>query len=150
MSKKVVSKSRKTTRRKKTEPGDVIRIQDTGPGAAIAAGRNATASVITNESIPSINTWVTQINKQIEALMGISQAEKEDLKQQIAKIGEEAQKGRNAELGRLEKLINTLSVMAPDIFDTIITTLASPLAGIGLIIKKIGDKAKLEKDSFQA
>jgi hypothetical protein len=55
-------------------------------------------------------------------------------------------KGDQAEPSRLEKLINTLSVMAPDIFEVAVATLANPLAGIGLAVKKIGDKAKLEAE----
>jgi hypothetical protein len=93
---------------------------------------------------------MTEINKNIDSLPNVSQAEKEDLKQQVEKIGDEVQKGSKAEAGRLEKLINTLNVMAPDIFDVVIATIANPLAGIGLVIKKIGDKAKLERDGSKA
>ncbi len=146
MAKKVISKKRKVARKNKPINGDVIRIQNVGVGAAVAAGRGAKASIINNESLSSIVEWMTQINKKIDSLPNVSQAEKEDLKQQVEKIGGEAQKGSKAEVGRLEKLINTLSVIAPDIFDVVIATLANPLAGIGLVIKKIGDKAKLETD----
>jgi len=151
MAKKVVSKKSKVARKKKPESGgDVIRIQNVGAGAAVAAGRGAKASVISNESLSAIVEWMTQINKEVDSLPDISQAEKEDLKQQVEKIGDEAQKGSKAEVGRLEKLINTLNVMAPDIFDVVIATLANPLVGIGLVIKKIGDKAKLERDVSKA
>ena len=150
MAKKVVSKKSKVIRKKKPEVGDVIRIQNVGAGSAVAAGRGAKASVISNESLSSIVEWMTQINKKIDSLPKISQAEKQDIKQQVEKIGDEVQKGSKAEVGRLEKLINTLSVMAPDIFDVVIATLANPLAGIGVAIKKIGDKAKLEKDRTKA
>ena len=146
MAKKVISKKSKVIRKKKVESsGDVIRIHNVGAGAAVAAGRGAKASVISNESLLSIVEWMAQINKKVDSLPDISQVEKEDIKQQVEKIGDEAQKGSKAEVGRLEKLINTLNVMAPDIFDVVIATLASPLAGIGLVIKKIGDKAKLER-----
>lgn len=147
MTKKVVSKKTKVVRKKKPViAGDVIKIQNVGTGASIAAGRGAKASVINNESLSSITKWMTQITKKINSLPDISQAEKEDIKQQVEKIRNEARKGTKAEVGRLEKLINTLSVIAPDIFDVVVATLANPLAGIGLVIKKIGDKAKLEKD----
>lgn len=150
MVKKVVSKKSPVTKKKTPEVGDVIRIQNVGAGAAVAAGRSAKASVTNNESLSSIIGWMTQINKNIDSLPNVSQAEKEDLKQQVEKIGDEVQKGSKAEVGRLEKLINTLNVMAPDIFDVVIVTIANPLAGIGLVIKKIGDKAKLERDSSKA
>jgi len=153
MTKKVVSKRNTVASKKKLEgkgSGDVISIQNVGHNAAVAAGRGAKASVISNESLSSIVGWMTQINKKVDSLPDISQAEKEDIKQQVGKIGNEAQKGSKAEIGRLEKLINTLNVMVPDIFDVVIATLANPLAGIGLVIKKIGDKAKLERDGSKA
>ncbi len=151
MTKKVISKKNTLTSKKKLEgSGDVISIQNVGTNAAVAAGRGAKASVISNESLSSIVEWMAQINKKVNSLPNISQAEKEDIKQQVEKIRNEVQKGSKAEVGRLEKLINTLNVMVPDIFDVVIATLASPLAGIGLVIKKIGNKAKLERDSFKA
>ena len=60
------------------------------------------------------------------------------------KISAEAAKGARADPGRLERLINTLAAMAPDIFDVAVTTLTNPFAGIGLVLKKIGERAKLE------
>jgi len=150
MAKKAITKKSKVTRKKKPEIGDVIRIQNVGAGSAVAAGRGAKASVINNESLSAIVEWMAQLNKKVDSLPDISRAEKEDIKQQVEKIGDEAQKGSKVEVGRLEKLINTISVMAPDIFDVVIASLASPLAGIGLVIKKIGDKAKLERDSSKA
>lgn len=150
MSKKTNAKKRNVARKIITETRDIISIQSVGNGSAVAAGRGAKASVVSNESLSSIVEWTSQINKKVDLLSNVSQAEKEDLKQQVEKIGDEVQKGTKAEVGRLEKLINTLSVMAPDIFDVVIATLANPLAGMGLIIKKIGDKAKLEKASIKA
>lgn len=146
MAKKVITKKSKVTRKTKPEIGDVIRIQNV-TGSAVAAGRGAKASVIKNESLSSIVEWMAQINRKIDSLPNVSQIEKEDIKQQVEKIGAEVQKGSKVEVGRLEKLINTLGVMANDIFDVVITTVANPLAGIGLVIKKIGDKAKIEKGS---
>ena len=147
---KTIRRKAKSSKSGKYEGGDVITIQNVGAGAAVAAGRSAKASVIKNEiSLPFVD-WVVQTNKKIDLLSNVSQLEKEDLKQQIEKIGNEAQKGSKVEIVRLEKLINTLAIMAPDIFDVVVATLASPLAGIGLVIKKIGDKAKLERDKSKA
>lgn len=129
----------------KSEVGDIIKIQNVGAGAAVAAGRGATASITSNESVTAIVEWVHKTNKEIDSLPDISQAEKEDLKQQIEKIGDETKKDLKADVNRLEKLINTIAVMSPDIFDIVIATLANPLAGIGLVIQKVGNKANLER-----
>ena len=83
----------------------------------------------------------------IESQPGYSKDEKRDLQDQVEKIQDEAAKGKQADPSRLEKLVNTLAVMAPDIFEVAVATLANPLAGIGLVMKKIGDKAKVEAQS---
>lgn len=148
MTKKGVSKkSAVTSKNEEKNGGDIITIQGVGSNAAVAAGRAAKASVTNTESVSSAVIWKAQIYQVIDSSPDISQAEKEDLKQQIEKINYEIQKGSKAETGRLEKLINTVGIMAPDIFEVIVATLANPLTGIGLVIKKIGDKAKLEKTS---
>lgn len=136
-----------TSKKEEKNGGDVITVQGIGSSAAVAAGRGAKASVTNTELVSSAVAWKAQINQVIDSSPDISRAEKEDLKQQVEKISDEIQKGSKAETGRLEKLINTLGIMAPDIFEVIVATLANPLTGIGLVIKKIGDKAKLEKTS---
>jgi hypothetical protein len=94
--------------------------------------------------------WRKEMETRIQASPGLSPDEKTDLKDQVGKIEGEAAKGSQADTGRLEKLVNTLAVMAPDIFDVVVATLANPLAGVGLVLKKIGDKARLERERGSA
>ena len=136
--------TKKPVRRIKKPTGDTITISGVGTGAAVAAGRNASASVIHKSTSGVSEKWTEEINNKIDVL-SLSQNEKGDLKRQIEEIKKEIQKGSQAEKSRLEKLINTLSIMSTDIFEVVIATLQNPLAGIGLVIKKIGDKIKLEK-----
>ncbi len=114
------------------------------------AGRDIAGRDIRHESSqPDLQAvlaeWRSQVHSKIDAQPQLSDDEKGDLKTQVDKIQNEAAKGKQADPGRLEKLINTLSVMAPDIFEVAVATLANPLAGIGLVVKKIGDKAKLSQ-----
>ena len=74
-----------------------------------------------------------------------SATEKQDLKDQIGKIQAESERGTALDTGRLEKLINTLAVIGPDVFQVVTATLAKPLAGIGVALSKIGDRARLER-----
>lgn len=134
----------KQVKRIKMPTGDTITIRGVGAGAAVAAGRNASASVTSSSTNDVFEKWTAEINKKIDAL-NVSQNEKGDLKRQIEEIEKEIRKGPQTEKSRLEKLINTLSVMSTDIFEVVVATLQNPLAGIGLVIKKIGEKIKLEK-----
>jgi len=97
--------------------------------------------------------WRKEMEKKIES-QPVSEDDKKDLKETVAKIETEAkkieeqtQKGEEPDPSRLEKFINTLAVMGPDIFEVATTTLVNPLGGVGLVLKKIGDKAKLEKQA---
>ena len=129
--------------------GDRITVGDVSGGSAVAAGRGASASVstYTGSLLPDLKKWRTDMEAKIDAQPALSPAEKTDAKEQVAKIEAEASQAEKADPSRLEKLINTLAVMAPDIFEVAIATLANPLGGIGLVIKKIGDKAKLEREA---
>ncbi len=93
------------------------------------------------------NDWRKDMEKKIEALPTLSPDEKTDAKETVSKIEKEAAKGEQADPSRIEKLVNTLAMMGSDIFEVATTTLVNPLGGIGLVLKKIGDKAKLEKQT---
>ena len=122
--------------------GDSFNVEQIGENANVALGRGASAQ---SNSVALFADWRAQIEKQIESAPTLSPAEKQDAKETIAKIETEGAKGKRADPGRIERLLNTLSAMAPDIFEVATTTLTNPLAGIGLTLKKIGDKAKLEQ-----
>ena len=123
-------------------------------GTGIALGRGARAAVTQTSGSPDLAAllaqWQTQMEAKIDAQPSISADDKKDLKEQVGKIQTEAAKGDQADPSRLEKLINTLAVMGQDIFDVAVTTLVNPLGGIGLVLKKVGDKAKLERSKQSA
>ena len=87
--------------------------------------------------------WRDQMGDWIDEQPSYSATEKQDLKDQIGKIQAESERGTALNTGRLEKLINTLAVIGPDVFQVVTATLANPLAGIGVALKKIGDRARL-------
>ena len=135
---------KKTAKRIPKAGGDVITVDNRGDNSAIAAGRGARAAVTQSSSIPEMETWRKDMEKRIEAAKGLLPADKADLKENVAKIAEEVSKGKKANPGRLERLLNSVSGMAPDIFEVALATLANPLAGLGLVAKKIGDRAKVQ------
>ena len=54
------------------------------------------------------------------------------------------QKNEKVEESFLSRRFRNIARMAPDVLDVIVTTLAHPLAGLGLALKKIAEKAKEE------
>jgi hypothetical protein len=152
MAKKTTTPRKRTTT-SHSSSGDNITIKDISGGAAVAAGRGASATAQTttsSEVVTTFNEWRVQIEQKIDAQPNLTTDDKQDLKQQVGKIKAEAIKGKQADPGRLEKLLNTLAVMSQDIFDVAVTTLANPLLGIGLAVKKINEKAMIERQSKTA
>jgi hypothetical protein len=129
------------------QAGDVISVNNRGNNSAIAAGRGAKAAVSQAETASELKNWREEMEKWIDAQKDLLPADKTDLKDSVAKVADEVSKGKQADPGRLERLLNMILSIAPDIFDVAITTLANPLAGLGLVAKKIGEKAKLERQT---
>jgi|SRR5215208_269660 len=138
--------SRKKTRKVVPQrEGDVITINNRGNKNAIAAGRGAKAVVSQDAMVADIDVWRKGMGKHIDALNDLLPADKADLKENVAKVAEEVSKRKKADRSRLERLLNMIGGMAPEILDVALATLSNPLAGLGLVAKKIGEKAKLEK-----
>lgn len=89
--------------------------------------------------------WRDRMGDWIDERASYSSSEKQDLKDQIGKIQAECERGTALDASRVEKLLNTLAVVGPDVFEVAMATLANPLAGIGVALRKIGDRARLER-----
>ena len=89
--------------------------------------------------------WRDQMGDWIDERLSYSPGEKQGLKDQIGKIQAECERGTALDTSRLEKLLNTLAVIGPDVFEVATATLTNPLVGIGVVLKKIGDRARLER-----
>lgn len=63
-----------------------------------------------------------------------------------AKVVAEAQKGQAADPGKIEGFLHKMSNMAPDILEVTATTLQNPFRGVGLVLQKINDRIKLERE----
>jgi hypothetical protein len=117
-----------------------------GDDTAVDAARSGLDS---GQLAELLTAWREKIEARIEAQVGLLEEDKQDLKETVAKIEAEAAKAEQAQPGRLERLINSLAAMGPDIFEVAVATLANPLSGIGLALKKISDKAATVKRAGQ-
>jgi hypothetical protein len=62
------------------------------------------------------------------------------------KIVIEAQKGEAADPKKVESFLDKISNRAPDILEVTATTLQNPFKGVGLVLEKINDRIKLERE----
>jgi hypothetical protein len=127
--------------------GDVISISGVGAGSNIAAGRGASVDITTTsgdqDKYQELAEWRKSIEKTIHESMKLDEDEKEAVLQQVEKVEKELTKA-DIDTDKIEKAFNILRAMSTDIFEVAIATIVNPIAGIGLVMKKVGDKVKFE------
>jgi len=121
-----------------------------GPGTAIGAGARVEAQNIAGRDV-SIGTDATtvaeafsRIYEAIEARSFSDEGTAEGIKDAVAVIQSENDKGDEGNETSLRFSFKMLAQMAPDIFDVIVSTLTNPILGISTAVRKIAQKAKDE------
>jgi len=110
------------------------------------AGGNITVQKTTGLSAAEISKLFEQLYSAIEARPGTPPADKADLKADVQEIHEAVKKAREEQKpldeSSLARHFRSIARMAPDILDVVVATLGNPLAGMGVAVKKIAEKAK--------
>jgi hypothetical protein len=70
--------------------------------------------------------------------------DKADVQAELEEVEAELQKGEEANEGFIRRRLRHVQRMAPDIYDVVIATFANPIAGLGLVAKKIAEKMKTD------
>ncbi len=81
------------------------------------------------------------IYARIQRLEGLSETDRQDLTASAKEIQTEVAKGPKADEPTVQRRLREVGRMAPDILEVILSTLANPLLGLGLVAKKIAEKA---------
>jgi hypothetical protein len=118
-------------------------------GTINLAGGNITTHHITSGlSAADIKQLFDQVYTQIDAHPAASATDREDIKAEVQEIQETvtqaAQKNEKVDEGFLAKRFRNIARVAPDLLDNIVGTLGKPLAGLGVALKAIAQKAKDE------
>lgn len=116
----------------------------------IAGGNVITHQTTTGLSATEIKQLFSQLYTVIEANKKVSPTKKEDLKVEMQEIQSivtlAAQKNERVDESFLSRRFRNIARMAPDVLDVIVATLANPLAGLGVAVKKIAEKAREDAD----
>ena len=122
-------------------------------GTVNIAGRDIktySTQTTTGLSAGEIRQLFDQLYAQIEARPETPVFAKEDLKADVKEIQtavtEAAQKNEKVDEGFLSRRFRNIARMAPDLLDVVVATLTNPLAGLGVAVKKIAEKAKAETE----
>jgi hypothetical protein len=120
--------------------GNVI----SGDNVVISGGKyvGGDDNSVTGWSAQDVENFFAKLSQKIDAKPELAPADKADLKAEVQDLQAEVAKGEEANESFLERRLRNIKRMAPDILDTIATTLASPQAGLAMVIRKVMIKAK--------
>ena len=109
------------------------------PGGDYVAGAKTTIGDVSNAAVAE---FFATLYRQIDSQPGLSAADKEDAKAELAEL-EAAAKAEPDALADsfLKRRLRNLERTAPDIIDVILATLANPGVGLGVVGAKIKAKA---------
>jgi hypothetical protein len=113
---------------------------DSVSGGITIVGRDDNS--VTGWSAKDVESFFTRVTQKIDAKPELAPTDKEDLKAEVQDLQTEVAKGEEANESFLERRLRNIKRMAPDILDTIATTLADPKVGLAMVIRKVMIKAK--------
>ncbi len=114
----------------------------------VAGGDITNRQVTTGISAAELDRLFAEVYSAIEARPASSPAQQDGLKTEVhaiqAAVTDASNKNQHLDEGFLARHFRNIALMAPDILDVVVATLANPLAGLGVAARKIAAKAKAE------
>jgi len=114
----------------------------------LAGGNITTNQTTIGLSAADIKRLFDHLYTAIESNKKVSPTKQEDLKSEVAEIQftvtEAIQKKQKVDESFISRRFRNIASMAPDVLDVVVATLGNPLAGLGVAVKKIAEKAKEE------
>lgn len=135
-------KKRESSKRTSVRVGNISSVSG---NVNIAGGNVTTHQTTTGLSAAEIKGLFDQVYAKIDARPDTPLTDKEDLKAEVkeiqATVTEAIKENKKVEESFLTRRFRNIARMAPDILEVIVATLANPLAGLGIAVKKIAEKA---------
>ena len=137
------SKKPKRGGKPRTVRGDQQTIGNISDNAIVVQGRNATVTVYQGIQGTELAPLFDKIYQTIAALPDVSSGKKQELEDTARRIETEvAENGAQANQTDLQRWMENIQKMAPDIVDVILASLGGPLSAATAILKKIAERAK--------
>jgi hypothetical protein len=125
--------------------GDKTTVGNISESKGIAVGREASATVTETHGLSdeALAKLFDTIYQQVESNPALSTQEKDDVKADVDDLKAEADKDpADVDESFLARRLRNIERMAPDIIDTIATTIVNPVAGVVSVWQKIANKAQ--------
>ena len=123
--------------------GDTITIGDISGSTGIGVGKNVNVKVTHGISAEELAKAFAPILEAVQAKA--ETPEKVMAQTAVQGLEAEASKGEEAQEGNVQKWIDILGNMAPDIWEVAVDTFTNPVKGLSTVFKKVAEKAKAEK-----
>jgi len=91
-------------------------------------------------NIDDVSKLFNSLYEAIDQHSMLSKTDKSDLKVEIQEIRQELTKKNQADEGFVMRRLRNIGRMAPDILQVTLATITNPIAGFGVIAKKIAEK----------
>jgi hypothetical protein len=116
-----------------------------GAGSVLVGGDMQGGNIVTGDhnqisQDAAVAELFAQLLQKIDERPNTPPQDKEDLKANVAEIRAEVKKGEQADESFLARRIRNIERIAPDIADVVLSTLASPAAGLAMVAKKIAER----------
>lgn len=122
----------------KAERGGVA-IGGSVSGSTIITGDyNVVGSTVTLQE-----KYIQQIFTEIDKHPNLNALDKDDLKAAVQELQQEDAKGSNADETFIARHLRNIQRMAPEILDVMLETIKNPVAGFGLVARKVAEKMKV-------
>jgi hypothetical protein len=116
-------------------------------GDVVGGDKITTTSTSGDSAQMQLEAALDQWRQQLQAI--INKLDDEDDREYVEKTANkmvtEAKKGVGADPEKVEGFLDKISNMAPDILEVTTTTLQNPFKGVGLVLEKINNRIKLER-----
>lgn len=123
--------------------GDNITVGDVSGSTGVAVGKNVKVEVTNGISAEELTKAFAPLLQAVQAKA--ESPEKTMSQTAVQGLEAEASKGEEADEGNVQKWIDILGNMAPDIWEVAVDTFTNPVKGLSTVFKKVAEKAKAEK-----
>jgi hypothetical protein len=131
----------------KTGGGAYISNSKINTGDGDFTGRDKTTETIINGNNNIVNSTVSQQTQYLQQIYtAIEERPHTDPleKALVDEIKAEDDKGEQADESFIARRMRNIQRMAPDILEVVLATIANPIAGFGVVAKKVAEKMKTE------
>ncbi|MGC9400721.1 MAG: hypothetical protein ACP5HM_16545 [Anaerolineae bacterium] len=116
----------------------------TGDGNVVGDHSSSTVIKQQGADAASIARAFADVYTAVQQQPDLPPQDKADVQAELEEVETELQKGEAANEGFIRRRLRNVQHMAPDIYDVVLATFANPVAGLGLVAKKIAEKMKAD------